>query len=395
MTDLQTTSILQDNPYYRWWYGIEKAGVPCRAVTEYYRKNDEEHLLTIQFDGEEFVYPLLTRDEWQWGSDEEFDFTFDNETVQTDYQWYYITSAVSRMSYASDRVSVETVEELEEYIWNGELYTVNEISGDEVSLIQSDFYSVLSSSEPYIAELNSFLYNSNISRATTDSDVQEIVQQSDFPIRDDGAQTLTQIVESSSETEFPIGGTYPVFLRTEEGYECIVSQRSTEVQSWPEYWSVIPAGYFAPGGIDERLGVLNQFYTEYCEELFGAVEGTVDSHNDRVQEVELQMTRGDVEFAVTGIGVEGVGLSFEVSGVFIVHDREMAADMKESLDSNYEIENLRFMNLDNVEMVRDFLTPDDVTPPSAFAFINALRYLQESLSSECHPSSVDALLQDS
>lgn len=388
MTNLQNTSILQDSPYYRWWYGIEKAGVPRQAVTEYYRNHDPDNILTLEFDDETFEYPILTRDNWVWGADTPFDFIFDDTEVQTDYQWYYITSAVSRMSYASDRVSIETVEELEDYVWNGELYTVNQVTDDSVDLIQSDFYSVLSSAEPYIAELNSFLYNSNVSRATTEEDVRSIVRQSDFPIRDSNAQTLSQIIEASSETEFPIGGTYPVILRTEDGYECIVSQRSTEVQSWPEYWTVIPAGYFSPDGIDNRLGVLNQFYTEYCEELFGAVEGSVDSHNDRVQQVELQMADGDAEFAVTGLGVEGVGLSFEISGVFIVNDVENATEIKGALDSNYEVESLQFMNLNDVEMVRDFLTPDDVTPPSAFALINALQYLNESLPPEDQPESV-------
>lgn len=383
-----------DNPYYRWWYSIEKSGLPMQAMTAYYEQHDPSALCTISFGQDEFTYPILTRDSWSWtSSDGAESFIFNDEVRQTDYEWYYITSAISRMAYAADAVSVDTIEEIEEYVWNGDLYTVNTLheDTDEIELILSDFYSVLSSSEPFIAEVNSFLYNNNFSQATQSETVRELVTETDFPIRDSEAQTLDEIVSKSSQTEFPIGGTHPIILKTDTGYECLVSRRSTEVQSWPEYWTVVPAGYFAPDGIDKRLGVLNQFYSEYCEELFSETEGTVTSDSKKIREAELNQIENKSEFVVTGLGVEGVGLSFEVSGLYVVYDEAAATQMKEDMDFNYEVDGATFLDLDDVDAVRDFLSPDDVTPPSAFAFINALEFLQEELPVDEQPESVRML----
>lgn len=384
----------EDNPYYRWWYSIERSGLPMHTITAYYQQNDPQSLFSITFDDEEFTYPLLTRDSWRWTT---FDgaeaFIFNDEVRQTDYEWYYISSSISRMAYAADAVSVDTVDEIEEYVWNGDLYTVNTVSEDEdqIEVILSDFYSVLSSSEPFIAEVNSFLYNNNLSQATNQEKVQRLVSETEFPIRDRKANTLDMIIGNSSQTELPIGGTHPIILKTETGYECLVSRRSTEVQSWPEYWTVVPAGYFAPDGIDKRLGVLNQFYSEYCEELFSEEEGTVTSNTRKIREAELNQAEDKSEYVVTGVGVEGVSLSFEVSGLYLVYDEEASMQMKEDMDFNYEVEGAAFLDLDDVEEVRDFLTPDDVTPPSAFAFVNALQYLKDNLPVEEQPESVRLL----
>lgn len=380
-----------DNPYYRWWYSIEKSGLPMHTITEYYTKSDPSSLFSVVFDGEEFTYPLLTQDSWRWTTfDGAESFVFNDEVRQTDYEWYYITSSISRMAYAANAVSVDTIEEIEEYVWNGELYTVNMFSEDkdEVEVILSDFYSVLSSSEPFIAEVNSFLYNNNLSQATDRKKLRRLVTETEFPIRDEKANTLEDIIENSSQTEFPIGGTHPIILKTETGYECLVSRRSTEVQSWPEYWTVVPAGYFSPDGIDKRLGVLNQFYSEYCEELFNETEGSVTGNTRKIREAEFNQAEGNSEYVVTGLGVEGVSLSFEVSGLYIVYDESVSREMKQDMDFNYEVDGVEFLDLDDVDEVRDFLTPNDVTPPSAFAFVNALQYLKNNLPLDEQPESV-------
>jgi len=385
----------ESNPYYRWWYSVENAGIPFKTITKYYQKFDEESLFSLSFDDEEYTYPLLTRDDWQWvSSSDQFTFFFNDEIQQTDYQWYYITSSISRMAYASDADSVDTIDEIEEYVWNGDLYTVNIVQNEnkKIELIRSDFYSVLSSSEPFIAELNSFLYNNGVSQATDISKIDVEFTDSALPIRDSKANNLKQIVDHSSKTEFPIGGTYPIILKTETGYECLISKRSNEVQSWPEYWTVVPAGYFAPDTIEASNKIQAQFYSEYCEELFNHSEGSVTTNTEKVLEAEEHQNQNKSEFVVTGMSVDALTLSFEVSGVYIVHDLETAKELKSEMDVNYEVDSFEFLDLDDIEKVKKFLSPERITPPSAFAFINALKYLEKELPTDECPKSVQQFI---
>lgn len=373
-------------PYYRWWYGVENSGLVVTAVTEYYTDSSPKEVLQARVGDTTYQYPFLTRDKWSW-ADTAYQFDFTRSETQKQYQWHLITSAVSRMSYSSSKKPVHTVSDVEEQVWNGDLYTVSGLTDEtrEVTLAESDFYSVLSTSEPFVEEFHTKLYEENISVAT--EDITSHIHEGEFPVRDKYAGTIDDILTHTQVASHSIGGTYPVILQTENGFELVLSKRSTEVMSWPGYWGVIPAGYFAPDGIDSRLGVLNQFYSEYCEELFSVDEGTVTGQHKQVREVEDAIANDDAEFQVTGFGVTGLSVSFEVSGVYVVYDTERAEQMKQEIDGNYESEEIAFVSLSDSTELQNYLHPTNITAPSAFAVLNAIRYLQTELSKTDQPKS--------
>lgn len=364
--------------YYEWWHTAETVGLPGRVSARYYKTHDPESVFQVQILDETYDYPILLSDRWVWPRVNSLEFEFDDTVTQTTFSEDALVSAISRMSWVSDGNTVNSLEEAEEYVWNGDVYTPTDVSGDTISVGQSDFYSVLCSREPLIRELNTALFDADI---PSDADIADDILLAPIQLsyRDEFAETLWDIMALTRNEPLPIGGTYPIVLKTEDSYEMLFSRRSTEVASWPEYVTITPAGYFAPDGIDNRLGVLNQFYSEYCEELFNQEEGTVDGQTGRVRQAEQMFADGDAEFSVTGFGVEAVGLSFEVSGVFIVHNEAKAAEMKDSFDLNYEVDAVECVSLEEVDRFAELLHPEQVTPPSALAIVNAVRYLSEEV----------------
>lgn len=385
------TDILDE--YYAWWHDAESMGLPGQVASRYYQTHDSASLFTVTVGNREFSYPMLTMSKWIWPESESLSFQFDSTVSQKSVTDEALVSSISRMAFASDETYISTIEEAEEYVWNGEVYTPTNIENDTITVGKSDFYSILSSQEPLIRELNFRLFKSGVMKDEDSTVTDDELAPVQLPYRDDFASSLWEIISLTHMEPLPIGGTYPMLLRTADGgYELLFSRRSTNVASWPEYVTVTPAGYFAPDGIDDRLGVLNQFFSEYCEELFGEQEGSVTSQTERVQQAAELFDAGLAEFQVTGFGVEAVGLSFEVSGVFIVHNASVAAEMKESFDLNYEVDAVECVSLDDVERFMELLHPERITPPSAFAIVNALQYLKSTLDDETKLAMLDSVV---
>lgn len=384
------TDILDE--YYAWWHDAESMGLPGQVASKYYLTHDPDAVFTATVGDMDFTYSILTMPQWLWPETQSLSFDFDDESSQTAVTDEALVSSISRMAFASDETYISTIEEAEEYVWNGEVYTPTRIENGTVTVGKSDFYSLLSSQEPLIRELNFRLFQNGVSKTSDEPLTDAELAPVQLPYRDEFAESLWDIVSLTHTEPLPIGGTYPMLLRTADGgYELLFSRRSTNVASWPEYVTVTPAGYFAPDGIDDRLGVLNQFFSEYCEELFGESEGSVTSQTERVQQAAELFDAGLAEFQVTGFGVEAVGLSFEVSGVFIVHNASVAAEMKDSFDLNYEVDAVECVSLDNIERFTELMNPERITPPSAFAVVNALQYLESTLDDDVELAMLDAL----
>lgn len=138
---------------------------------------------------------------------------------------------------------------------------------------------------------------------------------------------------------------------TDSGWRCFLSRRSDQVDEFPKYWHVAPAGTFQPTVLkgekpSENPSISNRYHEtdfdirnsilkEYWEEFFkgekevegmdlGNFDDPIDWLLDKepVQELTNLLETGGADLAVTGLGIDIMYMKPEMAAILVIKDDE-------------------------------------------------------------------------
>jgi len=367
------------------WVNVEDLekymSVLSQPPTDFIRERYSD-VVSFTFDDIKLETTLISDEPWMELS-EEPTITIDNtekKSVLNDD----LNSLATILAYQKDRVrNIPEGNTVSDYMWNGDTYIIDsplDLSQppSEIVLKKSDFYSVVSHTSRLIGE---------------------VLTQSDSSYRSkrrkyfDTTASLSRNIDSFYR---PLGGTYLTVVLDENGtYYLLVGRRSDKVVFWPSVLTAFPAGYFKPNDISYGSVVEQHLLSEYSRE---AMDGGKHSNNTSkgVNAITQLLRSNNASFNITGFGIEGFTVAAELTGVFMIENPEYTDYLFKNLEESYDVSHVTAVPLENnaKSKIERMLTDEEMTPQTAFALGNGLKYLDNQTDIDI-PFEISVLFEDS
>lgn len=237
-------------------------------------------------------------------------------------------------------------------IYNGTVVQTIGITDDGIDVSYSDFFTVRSHREQYRSKVASVLYDNNI-------------------------QPNARSVDDLESVYSLIGCTYTVILNPEdlEGKYILVGRRSKTMSEFSGAYTVCPCGlleehHFHESDSENITSVIKHHFTEeLAEEALNSV------HTE--EELESTLSKSNTEYTVTGITLDPVKYSLEISAMVEISGG-LADFLIESHNPNEEFSSLQAYPADDVFSIKDStIFNRTLTPQSRVSLSLAMCELQD------------------
>lgn len=383
MADLPT-----DKNFYDWHQKLVSDGVLARMMINYY--SDCDSIFKAQVNGEEVCYPIGTHPQLLWPH-----FTMEGVKYSGELEEYveHDEDLIERAAqqFANNTDGSPEVDEIEDYLWNGEAYVVGNTGLDtkessiELELADSDFYTTVTQNQKLASELVEAILDTHLVGSTTI--VEDDVFEYELSIRERYFDSIVDRFKNSGEFKEGIGGTYLTLIQSGDEYYLLTGQRSSDVYVWPDMYTVFPAGLLKPADISTGNVLRDHLLSEYATEFYGLDNPTLATR--AVSSLDQLLNSEDASFEITGMGVELVYGNFQVTGMLIIEYDDYIEFMQEHSEQSFQHEDISLIKLSELnEVIESFTHPLNITPTSGFALLNGLKYLDHETDIE-QPVDVD------
>ncbi len=365
----------ESQEYYDWRYKLEKYGIPYLIAEKYY---DEDEIYTVSFEDVDYTFSMLTdpkllHPQTNPNTVKRPDSDEVTQNIDTDR----LVETVRKMASINNENPEDiTEDDISNYLWNDPTYTVADTSyNTEVSIDTkiSDFYSVLSDTQQIVNELDEAILK-EVDIGETQLPVRDILANK-MPIRDRLFSSLSESLENIGDFNRSVGLTTVTVVKSEDEYFLLLAKRGSEVVSWPNYYSIIPAGYMQKSLVQGDSLTKEQFISMYTNEVFDIETPTGKTPQVKGTAQMLDSTVGD--FDVTGVGVEALYLSIQVSAIAIIEYDQYIDYLSEKHNINFESESFELVPFSRLpKVLPNLLDNASLTSPSAFALLNGLEYIK-------------------
>lgn len=341
-------------------YLEELSNPPLQTVQELYTET-----VTLDFEGERIETSIVSSKPW-FLLGERPDISVEDETT-TNINESALHDIATINAFQQDRVRGISEDQIGDYIWNGETYVMTD-SVDfnrppELTIQQSDFYSVISHTSRLLGELLTDEYNSVRSHRQKHFD------------------TTGSLARNVGSYHRPLGGTYLTIVRdSDDMYYLLLGRRSNKVVLWSELITAFPAGYFQPNEVSYGDIFDQQLLSEYSQEAMAVSQKRQPTDSSKgVSAISQLLRAGEAEFALTGFGIEATTASAELSGVLLIDYPEYTEYLFNNLEDSHDVSHINAVPLKEEmgDKLRVLLANNKLTPQSAFTLGLGLKHLDE------------------
>lgn len=273
------------------------------------------------------IVPIVTEENWLHTEDIELNIST-NTIENIDAFW---------MDRVFERLDYQNAGE----IWNGDVCQVKEISGGEIQMNESNYFTLASHREKYISEVADLVYRSDIDH---NNQQQRDTSQLKNKVYSLMGITYTTIVDApSSDSRYLLYG-----------------KRASDMNELASFRMTAPAGIVQPRHIQEGTfedTIRRHFAEEFSEEVL---------HEVVEEEQFLKHMEGDnIEYEALGVGIDPLRYSTEVAAHVYISG-ELAEFVLKNMAHNNEMEELKIYDIDSVNSSYNPLFARGMTPQSLF-----------------------------
>lgn len=339
-----------------------------KAVLAYYNSNP--HLFTPTIDGEERTYAVLAPEQWR---DAAPDFTTGTDRQFISHSESTLQNYVKLLAHVNDDDPSEV--DIEDYVWNGKLEAVSmDPDRDDVSIIESDYFSKLSEEQALIDDLLFPLYQKEVPPDADFNEIRHAVRESEFPLRDGLGTSLEHVL--SSRPLFT-GAALIVAFNTGDDTKIAFGHRSESNIENPGGWTPVPGGVFSTGNI-RNDGLLDHQLTEFGEELFNIPEDGNALDSEPVREIRSRLDDGRASYEFLGTSVELRRLAIDYHSLLYIDDPEYYNDiLAEQMEKNHEHSELELVSTTDTHRLKELTRVGQFGLYYMFPVVAGLAYLDQ------------------
>lgn len=366
--------------FYEWKQMIESNGVRESLMKQYY---DSDLLYTVTIGDNEYSYPIGTHPQLlrpHFNSDHITKSDFETSDVNEEELSTVLDIIRNQINFnLSGELGTDISEDI---LWNENKYvvsgTVEETTDDSLTfeLGLSDYYTSTFRSEKLSLEIIDAILEDHLIGSKTI--VSEDVFKGDFPLRNKYFPSISERLKNCSTYRQGIGQTTLALLKKNEEYYILFAERSNNVHMWPGQNSVFPAGLLQPNNIASENILRDGLLEQFGKEFFDIDEPTLSSQP--IGSLNQLIDSNDVDFTVTGAGLELVYGDFQVSSILVIEYKEYIEFIQNYHEESFEHTDIKLVKLSDLpEMIDSLASPTTITPTSQFALFNGLNYLSNEV----------------
>lgn len=277
--------------------------------------------------GDEIIIPIVTEDSWLETDNIELQV---NDRTVDDIDDFWMERVFERLDFqdAGD-------------IWNGDVCQVESISGGEIEMNKSNYFTLASHREKYVSEVADCVYQSGL---------------------DHDPPKKRNISELREKIYSLIGITYTTIVDppSEDSRYLLYGTRAEDMNELASFRMTAPAGLVQPRHVQDnslRTTIRSHFAEEFAEEVLHEVVSE--------EEFTTVMDSEDIKYESLGVGLDPLRYSTEIAA-HVYMSGDLADFVINNLSHNDEMEELKIYDIDNVDSSYSPLFARGMTPQSLF-----------------------------
>lgn len=375
MTEDFSYEISEDErEYYEWRNEAQRNGLLHDATLAYYL-SDSKHLYTIVVDGELETAPIFTYRKWLQPL-QPIDrpiAAVQDESIESEYDEEALLPMVKSMAVANGKDSGTA----NDFVWNGPVFAAINARTESPSytLVESDYYTVKTSSEQLKEELYRSLYDRGVDADAQYLDIVDHINEIDTPLRDKYYQNFEDVLQFRDGPRL-VGGSAVTVFNTGDEYVIPIATRSSMVSESPGWRNPLPAGVLQPPEDDtpepsnDDFSVLeDHVLTEFYESFLENQDDDIEAFN----QLESLLADEDAHMLYTASGIDCKQTYIQFYGLLFVDDPEYYQQYIADKDfSNWESEDVEMVSLSDEETLKELLSRHTMNPYNLLGFAESL-----------------------